>query len=176
MDDERWRYFSDKRDAIEREKQRLSTTWVQPHSPTADRINAVSANPLSREYNLFELLKRPEVDAALLAELDDNGALDPQVAQQLEIEAKYAGYIHRQQAEIERLRENEETPIPGDFDYGIVKGLSNEVRQKLEDARPETLARASRIPGVTPAAVSLLLIYLKKQASPRAGNSADKIA
>ncbi len=167
VDDERWRRFSAKREAIEGERQRLRATWVHPGSAAAQRIDAVSANPLSREYNLFELLKRPELDYGLVGSLAGEPVSDPRVAEQVEIEAKYAGYIDRQQDEVERLRRNEHTVIPADFDYGQVKGLSNEVRQKLGDARPETLARASRIPGVTPAALSLLMIHLKKRSVVR---------
>lgn len=173
VDDNRWRLFSGKREATDAERQRLKSTWVQPGSAAAEAFNAVSANPLSREYCLFELLKRPEVGYELIARLDPTASVDPQVAEQLEIDAKYAGYIDRQQEDIDRLRRNENTPIPADFNYDEVKGLSNEVRQKLATARPDTLARASRIPGITPAAVSLLLIYLKKR-SLSAG--AEKIA
>jgi tRNA uridine 5-carboxymethylaminomethyl modification enzyme len=173
VDDGRWRAFSDKRDQIEREKTRLKTTWIQPGSAEADVINKVSANPLAREYNLFELLKRPEVHYGVLADIHPGEVSDCRVAEQVEIEAKYAGYIDRQQEDIDRLRKNEHTAIPMDFDYSVVKGLSNEVRQKLAAAQPETLARASRIPGVTPAAISLLLIYLKKKSTLA---SAEKIA
>lgn len=163
VDDLRWSRFCDTREAIEVERQRLKSTWIQPGSEAAMAVNALSANPLSREYNLFELLKRPEMNYSVLASINTGGVEDVRVAEQVEIEAKYAGYIERQQEEIERLRRNENTPIPADFNYDEVKGLSNEVRQKLASARPDTLARASRIQGVTPAAISLLLIYLKKK-------------
>lgn len=163
VDDHRWQLFSAKREAIDSERQRLKTTWVQPDSEAARRVNAISANPLSREYSLLDLLRRPEFDYSLVGNLLGEPVADPRVAEQLEIEAKYAGYIDRQQEDIDRLRRNENTPIPTDFNYDQVKGLSNEVRQKLALAKPETLARASRIQGVTPAAVSLLLIYLKKK-------------
>ncbi len=165
VDDRRWAHFCAKRDAIEAERQRLSSSWVQPNSPAAERINRLSANPLTHEYSLFELLKRPELDYSIVGGLVGDPVSDAQVAEQVEIDAKYAGYIERQKEEIERLRHHENTAIPCDFDYHQVKGLSNEVRQKLSDARPDTLARASRIPGVTPAAISLLLIYLKKRAA-----------
>jgi len=174
VDDHRWALFSTKREAIEVERQRLKTTWVQPGSQAARALNEISANPLSREYNLFELLKRPEIDYARLAEIKGDDVADKRVAEQVEIEAKYAGYIERQQEDIERLRKSENTPIPADFDYDAVKGLSNEVRLKLSVARPETLARAARTPGVTPAAISLLLIYLKKKTA--AATTAEKIA
>lgn len=168
IDDHRWTLFNTKRDMIALERQRLRTTWIQPNSAEAEQLNTLSANPLAREYNLFELLKRPELNYQILAKLKGEAVADAQVAEQIEIEAKYAGYIERQQEDIDRLRRSENTPIPVDFDYLAVKGLSNEVRQKLIAARPETLARASRIQGVTPAAISLLLIYLKKKSATRA--------
>ncbi|MCK9563247.1 MAG: tRNA uridine-5-carboxymethylaminomethyl(34) synthesis enzyme MnmG [Bacteroidales bacterium] len=174
VDDERWASFSAKREAIEAERQRLRTSWVQPDSAAAERVNSLSANPLTHEYNLFELLKRPELDYGVVGDLVGAPVSDPGVAEQVEIEAKYAGYIDRQREDIERLRRHEHTAIPADLDYGQVKGLSNEVRQKLGDARPDTLARASRIPGVTPAAVSLLMIYLKKRAA--AGQAGERSA
>ncbi len=173
VDDGRWRVFCDKQEAVVRERRRLATTWVQPGSAAAERVNAVSDKPLSREYSLLDLLKRPELDYSRVGGLVGQPVTDPRVAEQVEIEAKYAGYIDRQREDIERLRHNENMAIPDDFDYDGVKGLSNEVRQKLAEARPETLARASRVPGVTPAAVSLLLIYLKKRA---AGGNREKIA
>lgn len=163
VDDARWRAFNIKRDAIEAECQRLRSTWVQPGSVAAQKINSLSDNPVSREYSLYELLKRPELDYATVAALAGGPVVDQTVAQQIQIAAKYAGYIDRQQQDIERLRRQENTQIPADFDYRSIAGLSNEVKQKLEAARPDTLARAARIPGVTPAAVSLLLIFLKKK-------------
>ncbi|RLA40244.1 MAG: tRNA uridine-5-carboxymethylaminomethyl(34) synthesis enzyme MnmG [Gammaproteobacteria bacterium] len=168
VDDERWRHFSDKREAIAREDARMASTWVQPGSAEAVALEAHIEKPLTHEYNLAELIKRPELDyqkiAALYAD-SDLPVVDPQVAQQIEIKAKYSGYIDRQRDDIERLRRHENTAIPEDFDYSEVKGLSNEVKQKLDEARPTTLARAARTQGVTPAAVSLLLIYLKKRAT-----------
>ena len=161
IDDERWRRFCEKREAIERESQRLATTWVQPGSDLAARVNPLLEQPLSREYSLRDLLKRPGIGYADLVEA--GAAVDPQVAEQVEIQIKYAGYIDRQAEDIERLRRHENTVLPADFDFDAVDGLSNEVRHKLSSARPQTLAQASRIPGVTPAAVSLLLIYLKKR-------------
>lgn len=163
VDDARWAAFCEKREAIEREQQRLKDTWVQAGSPEADSLADKIASPLSREYSLHDLLKRPELVYADLASLKGEHTVDAQVAEQVEIAAKYAGYIDRQQEEIERLRAHENTLIPAELDFQQVEGLSNEVKQKLTDARPDTLARASRIPGVTPAAVSLLLIYLKKR-------------
>ncbi|GAB3370518.1 tRNA uridine-5-carboxymethylaminomethyl(34) synthesis enzyme MnmG [Spongiibacter taiwanensis] len=164
VDDARWAAFCEKRDRIEAERQRLASTWIQPGSPAAAKLDSKISKPLSHEYNLLELLKRPELDYADIAELFDSAeAVDEVVAQQLEIDIKYAGYIDRQKEEIERLRRFENTLLPVDFDYAVVEGLSNEVKQKLATTRPESLAQASRIPGVTPAAVSLLLIYLKKR-------------
>ena len=161
--DERWGRFIAKRDGIAAEESRLASTWVQPGSAAATALSPKLQKPLSREYNLAELLKRPELGYADIADLFAGASDDPQVREQVEIQAKYAGYIDRQRDEIERLRRYENTVLPDDFDYQGIEGLSNEVKQKLSEARPETLARASRIPGVTPAAVSLLLIYLKKR-------------
>lgn len=163
VDDCRWRAFSEKREAIERETQRFSHTWIQAGSAEALQIQPKLAAPLTREYSLTDLLKRPELTYFDLASLKGVCVEDPQVAEQVEIHAKYAGYIDRQKEEIQRLRANEQTPIPSDFDYSNVDGLSNEVKQKLQEARPATLARASRIPGITPAAISLILITLKKR-------------
>lgn len=163
VDDHRWRAFSEKREAITLEQQRLKETWIQAGSKEAQLLSDKLKSPLSREYSLHDLLKRPELGYEDLADLKGTSAVDQQVREQVEIHAKYAGYIDRQQEEILRVRHHENTVIPGDFDYTVVEGLSNEVKQKLLEARPETLARASRIQGVTPAAVSLLLIYLKKK-------------
>ncbi|MDF1831644.1 MAG: tRNA uridine-5-carboxymethylaminomethyl(34) synthesis enzyme MnmG [Porticoccaceae bacterium] len=165
--DERWRHFSEKREAIATENKRMASTWVQPGSIQATALEAFIDKPLSHEYSLAELIKRPELDYQKIASIcngSDIPVVDLQVAQQIEIHAKYSGYIERQRDDIERLRRHENTVIPEDFDYSNVKGLSNEVKQKLDEARPTTLARASRTQGVTPAAVSLLLIYLKKRA------------
>ena len=163
VDDVRWRAFSDKIEAIELERQRLRNTWVQPSSVEADSLSAHIQRPLTREYNLYELLKRPELNHSLVCQAESR--IDPIVAEQLEIEAKYAGYIDRQKTEIDRLKKHENTPIPASFNYSDVTGLSNEVKQKLSLAMPETLARAARVQGVTPAAVSLLLVSLKKYAA-----------
>lgn len=163
VSDARWQAFVEKRDAIERESQRLRETWVHPSTPQAAQAESKLPQPLSREYSLMDLLRRPELNYGDVASLKGEAVSDEQVAEQVEISAKYAGYIDRQRDEIERLRAYEDTPIPADFDYGEVSGLSSEVKQKLGDSRPDTLARASRVPGVTPAAVSLLLIQLKKR-------------
>lgn len=164
VDDARWAAFCEKREAIERQRQRMAATWIQPATPQAEQLAAKFSKPISHEYNLLDLLKRPELGYADLADMVNEGeAVAEEVAEQIEIGVKYAGYIERQKDEIERLRRHEETPLPLDFDYSVIEGLSNEIKQKLGDARPQTLAQASRIPGVTPAAVSLLLITLKKR-------------
>lgn len=174
IDEQRWQRFAQKREAIERESERMAATWVQPGTKRADKLSEKLKKPLSHEHSLLELLKRPELSYIDIAQLDDVGMMEPEVAQQIEIQAKYAGYIDRQREEIERLRRYEHTALPRDINYDAVDGLSNEVRQKLTDARPDTLARASRIPGVTPAAVSLLMIYLKRSGALGHARSASK--
>lgn len=163
VDDTRWQSFSVKREGIEKEITRLRTTWVQPKTPEAEQVNQWVDQALTREYSLLDLLKRPNILYKDIATVKGEAVQDSKVAEQVEIQTKYAGYIDRQSEEIERLRRYENAGIPEDFDYTIVEGLSNEVKQKLSDAKPTTLARASRIPGVTPAAISLLLVYLKKR-------------
>ena len=163
--DSHWQQFCEKREAIELERQRIKSTWVQPQSKEAKQIQPLLANEISREYSLYDLLKRPEVTHKDISALTPDLEIDAKVSEQVEIDAKYAGYISRQQDEIDRLRRHENTAIPETFDYSSVSGLSNEIKQKLGEAKPETLARASRIPGVTPAAISLLLISLKKNAA-----------
>ena len=167
VDDTRWQQFSEKREAIELERQRLKSTWVQPGTAAADKLADHIENQLSHEYSLFELLKRPELNHGIVDSLypDKDRVPNPKVAEQVEIDAKYSGYIGRQQDEVDRLQRHENTAIPSDFDYKSIRGLSNEVKQKLGEAMPETLARAARIPGVTPAAISLLLVSLKKHAA-----------
>lgn len=163
IDDTRWATFSDKREAIEREHARLGATWVQPGTPAADSVAAKTGKPLAREYSLLDLLKRPELGYADVATLAGEPVSDPAVAEQVQIQTKYQGYIDRQQDEIDKLKRHEATALPHDLDYDQVDGLSHEIRQKLGEARPETLAQAARIAGVTPAAVSILLIHLKKR-------------
>ena len=163
IDDQRWQRFCTKREAIAREQQRLASTWIQPHTPAAEQINPLLEQPITHEYSLHDLLKRPGINYSNIAALKGDVEIDPQVAEQVEIQIKYAGYIDRQAEEIERLRRHENMTLPSDFDFTAIEGLSNEVKQKLSSVRPQTLAQASRIPGVTPAAVSLLLIYLKKR-------------
>jgi tRNA uridine 5-carboxymethylaminomethyl modification enzyme len=163
VDDERWAAFETKREAIAQEEQRLKSTWVRPGTAQGEAIAAHFGTPLTHEYNLLNLLARPEIDYTGLMAITGGGAEDPQVAEQVEIKTKYAGYIDRQQDEIARLRASENTKLPIDIDYAAISGLSKEIQHKLGNSRPETLGQASRIPGVTPAAISLLLIHLKKR-------------
>tara|TARA_R110000823_G_scaffold305771_1_gene427964 strand:+ start:12516 stop:14429 length:1914 start_codon:yes stop_codon:yes gene_type:complete len=163
VDDARWARFCKKQEAIIAEQARLATTFVHPGTDAAQTLAAKLEKPISREYALAELLKRPELKYADLAAATGTACADAQAAEQVEIQAKYAGYIDRQQEDIDRLRRHENTPLPADMDFHAVNGLSNEVKQKLTESRPDTLARAGRIPGITPAAISLLLIHLKKR-------------
>lgn len=163
IDDARWARFNEKCEAVLKEQQRLTETWVQPGTPEAQVIADKLGSALAHEYSLMALLKRPELDYEDLKNLKGEGSDDEEVAEQVVTQAKYEGYINRQKDEIERLRRHEMTRLPEGFVYDDIPGLSNEVKQKLNELRPETLAAASRIPGVTPAAVSLLLIQLKKR-------------
>ena len=162
--DERWSNFDEKREAIDAEMARMKSTWIQPNSAEAGALASKLTTPLAREYNLADLVKRPEMTYADLAEVKPSErevALD--VAEQVEIQIKYSGYIDRQRDEIEQLRKHENTELPEDFDYAQVGGLSNELKFKLEAVRPVSIAQANRIQGMTPAAISLLLIHLKKR-------------
>jgi tRNA uridine 5-carboxymethylaminomethyl modification enzyme len=161
VDDVRWAAYCEKMDAIERETQRLKSTWVHPGSAMAEQFIVGTGQELSREYSLMDLLRRPQVSYAHIQALGGSDVSEA-VGEQIEIMARYAGYIDRQAEEIERLKRHEEIRLPDGFDYDRVSGLSNEVRAKLKQVRPETLAQAARIPGVTPAAVSLLMIWMKK--------------
>ena len=163
VDDERWAAYCAKRDGMEREVQRLEQTWVRPGTPQAEAFSALGERVLGREYRLIDLLKRPEVTYRDIVAICGDAGVGAEVAEQVEIQAKYAGYIDRQQEEVDRMRRYENTALSGDFDYAAVDGLSHEVRHKLQAACPATLAQAGRIPGVTPAAISLLLIHLKKR-------------
>ncbi|XXK44946.1 tRNA uridine-5-carboxymethylaminomethyl(34) synthesis enzyme MnmG [Porticoccaceae bacterium nBUS_17] len=165
VDDNRWQAFCEKQEGIELETQRLKNTWVQPNSDMAEKLFKHIDHRISHEYSLFDLLKRPELNHQIIGDLLPDQKPDSKIAQQVEIDAKYSGYISRQQDEIDRLQRHENTAIPDGFDYSNIKGLSNEVKQKLSDALPKTLARAARVPGVTPAAISLLLVQLKKKAA-----------
>lgn len=165
VDDPRWEAFSRKQEAILREQERLKSTWVNPKTLPQGDAERVLGQAIEREYNLFDLLRRPDVSYASLMTLSGAGeaAQDDQVHQQLEIAAKYQGYINRQQEEVERSRYHEQLPLPEDLDYRDVKGLSIEAQQKLNKHKPQTLGQASRVSGITPAAVSLLLVYIKKK-------------
>jgi tRNA uridine 5-carboxymethylaminomethyl modification enzyme len=164
VDEARWAAFDRKVDAIDAEQQRLRSIWVSPATLPAAQAASVIGAPLLREYNLMDLLRRPEVTYRTLMSLPiaGPGVDDAAVAQQVEIQAKYAGYIDRQHDEIARARRHEDTALPHDMNYDNVRGLSNEVRQKFTSVRPATLGQAARIPGVTPAAISLLMVHLKK--------------
>ncbi len=163
--DEQWQRFVAKREAIERERQRLRDTWLRPGTLDSDQARAILGDELRREARALDLLARPRVGYAELMALPGlgPGVSDPQVAEQLAIQAKYAGYIDRQLQEIERHRAQEETALPADFPFAEVRGLSAEVREKLLRVRPTTLGQAARIPGITPAAISLLLIHLRRR-------------
>ena len=163
VSDDRWQSFIGKRESIAKLQTELSAKWVRRDSSEAVRVAEVWGKPLTKEASLMELLRRPEVDIVQLMEFADTQGLDGLVLQQVEVQAKYAGYIERQQQDIDKAKRYNHLEIVTDFDYSLVPGLSNEVREKLTKQRPETLGLASRIPGVTPAAVSLLLIYMKKQ-------------
>ena len=172
VSDQRWEYFCKKREGIEQEKQRLKDTWIQPGSSEAEALQDKLKSPLSREYNLADLLKRPELVYKDVANIKGEGVSDSQVAEQVEIQNKYAGYIDRQRDEIEQMRRQENTPLPDDFNYEQVGGLSNELKAKLKDIQPSSIAQASRIQGMTPAAISLLLVYLKKHQLSKKQNKA----
>jgi tRNA uridine 5-carboxymethylaminomethyl modification enzyme len=167
VDERRWRIFNEKRDAVEAEKKRLSDTWLRPETVSDADAERVLGKALKKEARLLELLRRPEVDYQNLMSLPAAGkpVADTIVAEQVEIQIKYAGYIDRQQLEIEKHRRNEETNIPEAISYDNVHGLSNEVQQKLSEHRPATVGQASRISGVTPAAISLLLVHLKRKSA-----------
>jgi tRNA uridine 5-carboxymethylaminomethyl modification enzyme len=176
VDEERWRAFNEKRDKIAAEEQYLRTHWVQPDTPLANELDTLLEKPIGREYRLSEILARPDISYAQLADACTKSAYrtehpEGEVAEQAEIAIKYQGYIVRQQDEIERLKRQENARLPADFDYRAIPGLSNELRQKLSDMKPDSIGRAARIPGVTPAAVSLLLVYLKKHQMLQAQNA-----
>ena len=168
VDEFRWQAFNKKMEAINQEKNRLHNTWVRPNTGLAEAVETVLQQPLSREYRLEDLLRRPNVtyhNLMSIAELNP-GFVDPKVAEQVQIQIKYAGYIDRQQDEIARQLRHEKSKIPDTFNYSNVIGLSSEICQKLSQAKPATIGIASRIPGITPAAISLLLVYLKKAKTP----------
>ncbi|WP_265433938.1 tRNA uridine-5-carboxymethylaminomethyl(34) synthesis enzyme MnmG [Aeromonas salmonicida] len=164
VDDERWGKFNIKMEQVELERQRMRSTWIHPQHPSLEAVNALVNTPLTREQNLEELLRRPEVtyDALMAIEGVGPALSDHAAADQVEIQIKYAGYIERQYDEVEKQLRNENTLLPLDMNYRDVNGLSNEVIAKLNDAKPETIGQASRISGITPAAISILLVHLKK--------------
>ncbi len=170
VDDIRWAAFCQKRDAIAAEQERLKSTWVNPKLTPAEDCIRVLGKPIEHEYNLFELLRRPEVSYESLVTLPIHGQpenlakieMDPAVVEQLEISAKYQGYIDRQAEEVAKSAAYENTVLPTELDYATVAGLSNEVKQKLAQHKPQSIGQASRIQGITPAAISLLLIHLKR--------------
>jgi len=166
VDETRWQTFNTYREAVEVEQQRLKSLVVQPAAISDEDAERVLGQPLSRETRALELLRRPDVDYAALVNLKAIGGdvHDPRVMAQVDVQAKYSGYIDRQKDEIARLKNNEARALPDSMDYAAVKGLSTEARQKFTETRPETIAQAARIPGVTPAAISLLLVHLKKRA------------
>jgi tRNA uridine 5-carboxymethylaminomethyl modification enzyme len=177
VDDHRWDVFCRKQENISTELQRIKTTWVQPGTDRADAMNPLLDKPVTREYSLADLLSRPNVnylqmEAALKGTSGELPEIDPLVSEQIEIQLKYQGYINRQEEDIQKLKRQENTALPEDFDYQHIDGLSNELKQKLMKARPVSIAKASRIPGITPAAVSLLLIYIKKYQAVREQKSA----
>jgi tRNA uridine 5-carboxymethylaminomethyl modification enzyme len=164
VDDERWSRFCKKSEGIESERQRLNKIWVTPGNALGRRVESSLGIPVSKEVRALDLLKRPEVDYQGLVEIEGigPGVEDEQITRQLEVQVRYAGYLGRQQEDIARRRRHEKTEIASDFDFCQVRGLSSEVMEKLQNVRPDTIGQASRIPGVTPVAISLLLVYLKK--------------
>ncbi len=171
VDDQRWQRFNEKVENIELELQRLKSLWITPQHQDTAALNTLLKSPLSREINGEELLKRPEMTYEQLTQIEKFSPphSDREAAEQVEIQTKYQGYISRQQDEIEKSLRYENTLLPTDLDYGVIKGLSNEVLAKLQDVKPETLGKASRISGITPAAISILLVHLKKQGMLKKG-------
>lgn len=175
VDDVRWEAFSRKQEAVAREQERLKKTFVQPANLSAELMQSVFGKPLEHEYSLFELLRRPEVSYEQVLSLGELGLgeVEPAVREQVEIAAKYQGYIDRQIDEVARSRGQENTKLPGDLDYREIHGLPIEAQQKLNAHKPETIGQASRISGITPAAISLLLVYLKRKTRAKAVNLDD---
>jgi tRNA uridine 5-carboxymethylaminomethyl modification enzyme len=164
VDDVRWEHFSHKRESIERETQRLRSIWLHPDTPASEQLRDLTGNGLAREFNALDLIRRPALDYASVTALSGVGSPveDPEVAEQVEIQCKYAGYVERQTLEVEKNRAQENTRLPANLDYLSVPSLSVEIRQKLHAQRPETLGQAARIPGMTPVAISILRIHLKR--------------
>ncbi|WFP49233.1 tRNA uridine-5-carboxymethylaminomethyl(34) synthesis enzyme MnmG [Methylomonas sp. EFPC3] len=165
VDDERWHRFEEKREAIANLQGKLAKKWIRAESDEAALAEQYWGKKLFKEASLMDMLRRPEVDIENLLTFSDETEVDEQVAEQVAIQAKYAGYIDRQQTEISRTQRYEHLKLPENVDYSLVSGLSNEVSEKLKKQRPETLGQASRIPGITPAAISLLLVHLKKKSA-----------
>jgi tRNA uridine 5-carboxymethylaminomethyl modification enzyme len=165
LSDHQWRLFETKQEAILREQSRLLDLWVRPGTPLGLEIDKLIEKPLEREYRASDLLKRPELNYGLLMRVPGMGEGEPdlKVGEQIDIQAKYAGYIAMQDKEVARNEYYEHLMIPLDFDFDSISGLSNEVCEKLKNVHPQTLGQAGRIPGITPAAISLLLVYLKKR-------------
>jgi len=177
VDDHRWAAFCKKREAIERETERMRSTWAVPHKLAAGEAQTVFGQELEREYRFFDLLRRPNISYASLMTLStapENPEIDPQIVEQLEISAKYQGYIDRQLDEVQRASTQENTVLPATLDYSVVSGLSREVQQKLNQYKPETIGQASRIQGITPAAIALLLVHLKKRDLMARAEKAEK--
>jgi tRNA uridine 5-carboxymethylaminomethyl modification enzyme len=165
VDEARWRRFDVKREALALEQARLESTWLSPATLSDEASTEILGKPLRKEQNLADLLRRPEIDYLALMQLPGvgPGVSAPDVVEQLEISARYSGYLERQHEEVEKHSRNENTLIPDALDYAEIRGLSSEIRQKLSAQRPHSIGQASRISGVTPAAISILLIYLKKR-------------
>ncbi len=169
VDDERWSRFCRKSECLEAERQRLNDIWVTPGNALGRMVETAHGIHVSKEVRALDLLKRPEVDYQRLVDIEGigPGVEDEQISQQLEIQVRYAGYLGRQQEDIDRRRRHETMEIGDDFDFNGVQGLSAEAREKLQSVRPDTIGQASRVPGVTPAAISLLLVHLKKSRKMR---------
>lgn len=162
--DQRWAAFVEKMELVEQEKQRLANQWIHPTHDVTQALNGILKSPVNKEHSLEEIIRRPEMTYKSLMQIEGigPGLSDEKAAEQVEIQIKYAGYISRQRDEIAKSQRHENSLLPANFDYSKISGLSNEVIAKLTDARPETIGKASRISGITPAAVSLLVVYLKK--------------
>jgi tRNA uridine 5-carboxymethylaminomethyl modification enzyme len=169
VDDQRWQAFERKLESIGREQARLGSLWLSPDNALGASLCRAHGIELKRETTALDLLKRPELAYADVVSVEGigPGVGDARVAEQIEVQVKYAGYLQRQAEEIERSRRNENSALPADLDYAVIRGLSAEVTEKLQQIRPETIGQASRIPGVTPAAISILIVHLKKQTLKR---------
>ena len=169
VNDQRWQAFESKKAAIEAEQQRLGAIWVNPENKIGKALKETLGVALSKEARALDLLKRPEISYSELMMVDGlgPGSSDEQVAEQVDVQVRYSGYLIRQAGEVEKNQRNEDTLIPSGFDYGKIQGLSSELCEKLQKTQPESIGQASRIPGMTPAAISLLLVFLKRHRSPR---------